>query len=57
MINLPLNKLKSSQKGIVFTTKYLNKQFLNGLKIDIQDVYHVVNSSAHVPYNPKFIRR
>ena len=56
-INIPMN-LVTEFKNIYansFTTKELNKLFVEGLKIDINHFNKFPNESPHIGVNPKFI--
>ncbi len=61
MVNIPMNIVQNFGWGNPFnnshTTKELNDLFSEGLKIDIEELYHMQNNACHINYSPKFITR
>lgn len=61
IVNIPMNIVSQAGWGNrathSFSTRDLNRYFLEGFKIDISPFYQVMNDSAHVDCIPDFIPR
>ncbi len=59
MVNIPMNVVSAHQNRAAntFSAEELNIMFSEGLKIDIEPFYHIVNHGAHADLEPQFIVR
>lgn len=61
IINTPLNLVQTdyaaNRHSHAFTVEQLLEKFNEGLKIDLDPLYKMQNVSAHINYEPQFIRR
>lgn len=62
IVNIPLNIVSEytvdhNRHLKLYTAQELQDKFDNGYKIDISDLYKIENISAHMEYEPKFIKR
>jgi len=59
IVNLPLNRVQHDypNRHMELSAQELQTLFEQGLKIDIQPLFHVANISAHMEYTPTFVQR
>lgn len=59
MVNIPMNIVSTfnNRAAHTFSPEALNEMFLQGLKIDIEPFYHVLNRGAHADISPQFVAR
>jgi len=60
VVNIPLNKVQEGWDNRFmegYNPEDLLKLFEDGLKIDINPLYHVANNGAHIEYTPTYVSR
>jgi hypothetical protein len=59
MVNLPMNIVSNynTQASNLYSVETLHEFFKNGKKIDLNSICQLKNSSCHVDFDPKFVRR